>query len=391
MRLKPARTRAVRSKTVTSETTALSNLIGDIYDAALDPQLWTRVLEGSCSFVGGFSAVLYWHDAATERSAILHSFNQNPHYLQLYFEKYLPMNPMFPAAIFMEPGLVHTSDDLVPREEFNKTRFYREWCKPQGIVDALAANLERGLTSSALFNIQWGENDGPLDEGVRNRAALIVPHLQRAVAIGRLFDQQKTVEAILTETLDHIDAGVFLVNSRGNLAFVNATGEALLDEGKILRRRNDTFGAVTAEADRAMRDIFAASETGGISVRTGGIVINLSTSPADRWFAHVLPLTSGARQGTGSRFDATVAVFVRKTSLADPTPLEGLAKLYRLSASEIRVIDALLKVNSVKAMAAMLGISQATVKTHLHNVFRKTATRRQSELVKLVAGIQTHA
>lgn len=126
---------------MTSEATALSKLIGDIYDAALDPQLWTRALEGSCSFIGGFAAVLYWHDAATERSAVLHSFNQNPHYLQLYFEKYLPMNPMFPAAIFMEPGFVHTGDDLVPREEFNKTRFYREWCKPQGIVDALAANL----------------------------------------------------------------------------------------------------------------------------------------------------------------------------------------------------------------------------------------------------------
>jgi DNA-binding CsgD family transcriptional regulator len=27
------------------------------------------------------------------------------------------------------------------------------------------------------------------------------------------------------------------------------------------------------------------------------------------------------------------------------------------------------------------------VKTHLHNVFRKTATRRQIDLVKLLAGI----
>lgn len=372
---------------VTSEATALSKLIGDIYDAALDPQLWTHALEGSCSFIGGFSAVLYWHDAATERSAIMHSFNQNPHYLRLYFEKYLPMNPMFPAAIFMEPGVVHTSDDLVPREEFNKTRFYREWCKPQGIVEALAANLERGLTSSALFNIQWGENDGPLDDGVRHRAELVVPHFQRAVAIGRLFDQHKMVEAVLTETLDHVEAGVFLVNPKGNLVFVNAEGEAMLDEGKILRRRNDTLGAVVAEADRALRDIFATTEKGDISVGTGGVAVPLSTSPTDRWFAHVLPLTSGARQKAGSRFDATAAVFVRKASLANPTPLEGLGKLYGLTASEIRVLDAVSKVSGVKAIAEMLGISQATVKTHLHHLFRKSGTRRQSDLVKLAVGI----
>jgi DNA-binding CsgD family transcriptional regulator/PAS domain-containing protein len=372
---------------VTSEATALSKLIGDIYDAALDPQLWTRALEGSCSFIGGFSAVLHWHDAATERSAILHSFNQNPHYLQMYFEKYLALDPMFPAAIFLEPGTIHTTDDLVPLAEFAKTRFYLEWCRPQGIVDALAANLERGLTSSALFNIQWGEKDGPLDQGVRRRAMLVVPHFQRAVAIGRLFDQHKAIEAALTETLDDVDAAVFLVNPRGNLVFANAAGEAMLDEDKILRRRNDALGAVVAEADRALRDIFAAAENGDISVGTRGVAVPLSMSPTDRWFAHVLPLTSGARQNVGSRFDATAAVFVRRASLADPTPLEGLAKLYGLTASEIRVMDAVLKVSSVKAIAEMLGVSQSTVKTHLNNVFRKSGTKRQIDLVKLVAGI----
>jgi DNA-binding NarL/FixJ family response regulator len=80
-------------------------------------------------------------------------------------------------------------------------------------------------------------------------------------------------------------------------------------------------------------------------------------------------------------------VFVRKASLADPSPLEALATRYRLTASEIRVLDALLKVSSVKAMAEMLGISQATVETHLHHLFRKCGASRQSDLVKLVAGI----
>jgi DNA-binding CsgD family transcriptional regulator len=162
-----------------------------------------------------------------------------------------------------------------------------------------------------------------------------------------------------------------------------------VDVCKILRRRNHTLGAIVAEADRALRDIFVASEKGDISVSTSSVAVPLSTSPTDRWFAHVLPLTSGARQDTGSRFDATAAVFVCKASLANPTPLEGLAKLYGLTASEIRVLDAVLKVNSIKAIAEMLGISQSTVKTHLHHLFRKSGTKRQSDLVKLVAGI-TH-
>ena len=68
--------------------------------------------------------------------------------------------------------------------------------------------------------------------------------------------------------------------------------------------------------------------------------------------------------------------------------LETMAKRYSLTTSEVRVLKAVLKVNNgVRAMAELLGLSQATVKTHLHNLFRKTGTSRQSDLVKRVVGL----
>lgn len=67
--------------------------------------------------------------------------------------------------------------------------------------------------------------------------------------------------------------------------------------------------------------------------------------------------------------------------------LAALAKLYKLTPSELRVLHAVVEVGGVRAIADALGVSQATVKTHLHHVFQKTGTRRQIDLVKLVAGI----
>jgi hypothetical protein len=40
------------------EIEQVSDLIGDIYDAALDPTLWPLVLEKSCGFVHGACAAL---------------------------------------------------------------------------------------------------------------------------------------------------------------------------------------------------------------------------------------------------------------------------------------------------------------------------------------------
>ena len=46
---------------------------------------------------------------------------------------------------------------------------------------------------------------------------------------------------------------------------------------------------------------------------------------------------------------------------------------------------AIVEIGGVPDVANMLGISQATVKTHLQHVFGKTSTTRQAELVKLIA------
>ena len=42
-----------------------SAIVADIYDAALDPPLWRKVLKNVCGFTrGGPSASLFWQDAA---------------------------------------------------------------------------------------------------------------------------------------------------------------------------------------------------------------------------------------------------------------------------------------------------------------------------------------
>ena len=157
----------------------------------------------------------------------------------------------------------------------------------------------------------------------------------------------------------------------------------------MVLEENKSLHAVVPNADRILQDIFAAAAKGdaSVGVRTAWRYRSFLRR-GDQWFAHVLPLTSGNRQQAGLAFmPQSLPCSSARRRPTRRLPLRSIAKLYKLTASEIRVLDAVLKVGSVKAMAGMLGLSQATVKTHLHNLFRKTATRRQSDLVKLVAGI----
>jgi DNA-binding CsgD family transcriptional regulator len=135
-------------------------------------------------------------------------------------------------------------------------------------------------------------------------------------------------------------------------------------------------------------DIIAAARDGDAAVGVNGISVPLSWPPAEPWLAHILPLTSGMRQQAGMIYSAVAAVFVHRASLEIPSSMGTMSKLYKLTPSELRVLAAVSEVGGVPAVAEVVGISQATVKTHLQGLFAKSGTSRQADLVKLVA---THA
>jgi DNA-binding CsgD family transcriptional regulator len=188
------------------------------------------------------------------------------------------------------------------------------------------------------------------------------------------------------DALDTLTAGVFLVDARCGIVFANLAGQALLDEADVLHASHGVLTMVEAQAGRAFRDAIEAAVGGDLAIGVRGIALPLSPQPDRRWLAHILPLTSGARQDAGLTYGAVAAVFVRKAALETPSPMQTVARLYKLTPSELRVLGAIVEVGGVSAAAEALGISKATVKTHLQSLFEKTELRRQTDLVKLIAG-----
>lgn len=365
------------------ESAALSAVIARIYDSAVDPRLWPEAVESICLFIGGNQAMMYWHDAIRPEVDTLFRYNEDPHYTKIYQENYAALNPLFPAFAFQPVGAVITASDLVPDAEMERTRFHREWLAPQGMTDSLGVVLEKEATRAAFLTVQW--QGRPIEPSARQRMALLAPHLLRAVTIGRLFVSGRRREAALIETIDHLEIGVLLVAKTGRLVFANLPGRRMIEDGRLFREVGGRLRATSTVADRTIFDHLRAIG-GSTGTTADDHAIRLSDETEGGWTATVLPLSNDRLGRKDEPQAAVAAIFVRSPSPAVVSPLETLARRYKLTASEIRVVEATLRLNGLDAIAEALGIARSTVKTHLNRVYRKSGTRNQAELIRLIAG-----
>jgi DNA-binding CsgD family transcriptional regulator/PAS domain-containing protein len=369
------------------EDETLSRLVGDIYDAALDPALWPTVLGRTRDFVRGQTATLFWKDAVSKAGDVFyHDGGVDDRHVEGYFQQYIKFDPTTTAQFFAEVCQPFSTADLLPYQEFVETRFYKEWARPEGQVDFVGAVLEKTATSFALYGVIRHQRDGVADEEARRRVGLIVPHIRRSVLIGKVVELKHAQAESLAEALDSLSAGMFLVDADGRIVHANASGHAMLAKGDVLHAAGGRLLPADPAAERTVHDGFLAAGKGDAAVGTRGIAVPLTAPDGERYLAHMLPLTCGARRRAGAACAAVAALFVHRAALDARSPLETIARHYRLTPMELRVLLAIVEVGGVPEVAEALGIGETTVKTHLGRLYDKTGAHRQADLVKLVAG-----
>ena len=216
---------------------------------------------------------------------------------------------------------------------------------------------------------------------------LVVPHIRRAILINRAIELKTAEAGRFAETIDGLAAGVFLLDRHCHLVHANLAAREYLASGGFLRLTGGRLVASDPESNQLLRAAIAAAGSGDAELGTKGIAMPLTARDGEHYVAQLLPLTSGSRRQAGPAYSAVAALFVHKAAMDVSAPPEIIAKLYKLTPSELRVLLAIVAIGGIAETPEGLDIGAATVKTHLHCLFAKTGARGQADLVKLVAGL----
>lgn len=367
------------------DSTTLSKLIGLIYDSAVDASRWSEALSALREALNFANAGLNWIDFVSARTLLDVSVGIEERWRNVqhdYDAEALALWGDFEALQSYPLGEPLLMSTVASRAAIESSAYFREWGKPQGLVDLMALPLVR--TRSTVGNIAMGRGQasGPVASFELEALRLLSPHLQRALAIGKLFDLKALEIHALGETLNALRTPVLLVDHELMVLSTNPAAEEVLKVADGIQLVDGVLSAGSEVANSALRIAVQTAVAGDLKLGSRGLGVPVRHADGRATLLHVLPLTRGSlREDLAPR--ASAAVFVAQVSGSHVPSGEALAALFDLTSTESRVFVLLANGRTQRQIASDLGIGLGTVKTHLLRVFDKTGTKRQVELVRL--------
>lgn len=364
----------------------LSELISVVYDAALDASRWGSALEKTAAFIGTATASIVSSDSQRPAIDFAVSWGDDPAYTALFLERYTQFSPMNFVGHELAVGEVCAFSSYVSLDEFRATEFYQQWVRPQGYIDAAQVILEKSGSAMAVLSGVRREAVGLADERMASRMRIVAPHFRRAVLIGKIIDLKTIEAATFAETIEGLAAGVFLVDGDRHILHANQNGQLLLADGSIVQRDGRRLRLMDSAANASLHQAVGTASRSEAELASRGTGVPVIGPDGNNYMVRVLPLTSGNRRVAGIAHAATAAIFVRRAELDLAVPIAAMARRYGLTQAETKVLRALLEQAGMPSIAAAVGTSTSTVKTHLLHMFEKTDTGTQADLVRLTLG-----
>lgn len=364
-------------------------LIDAIYDAGFDTQRWPDVCARIARRIGAqhVNLTMLPPESAfslAEWDGIDASFAQS------YAQHYGGFDPLVPQVRRWAAGTLVTDTMIHPQGSFERSAFVQEWVRPQRFYTVAFANVLREGDMAAVLGALRHEtrfySEDELD-ALRD----LLPHLRNALRVQRhtartLASHDKSGHAP-ADALDALAHGVLIVDADAHIVFANRAATAQLARANGLRTEHAALSAATAAATQQLRALIARAAGRDGRGRTGGAMLIARQPPDEPLQALISPL--GAHRHADYTAQAARAGTAMLIVIDPQSSRRGvetrLVALFGLTPAEARVACEVGKGLNPKDAAEALQVLPSTVRTHLHHVFAKTATRRQAELMRLIA------
>lgn len=377
----------------------LSDLVHLIYDASVHPERWNGVVAAIAASFGTSKGLLFTPFLAPQHGGLIFPVGIDEAALQLWASSYIDKDiwaQRAQARGLLRAGAVLLDHEIVPREEFLASPFYREFLGTIGIGRVCTSIVFEGTpglpaTSISIFR---DAREPAFDQADAQWMKLLAAHVSRGLGLMQRLDTARLQYTSLLASLDRLNFGVALLNDGMQVLHLNQAAQG------VINRRDGIF----INADRQLESNPAAKRSQSLSrwlttvrdtpaAEQGHFLegCRVARNEGKRHYAiqcaAVLATSAWTAQNEGVRF----VVFIIDPSALQLPSVSRLTALYGLTEAQAKVAREFSSGGSYKQVAHRLRISEETVRSHIKEIYPKTRVNRQADLVRLILSLAQSA
>lgn len=351
-----------------------NSLIDGIYEAAIVPEGWARVLRGTARLAGCREALL---GTVLDNEARLVA--SSPDFAEGY-EEILRRIP-FAVNERAQRLIVHgrhgfiTDADVFSDEELASEPLYQDILIPAGYGSGVATAIAAPTGDMTIVHCERPFSEGSVDAGGIAALDRLRAHFARAGLLGRRLAMERARAA--SQALEMMGLPAAVLGLRGELIEANALFQDLMPG--VFHDRAARLALAHAPADEMLAAAIAALARPDLPQPVRSLPI--PSRGGAPMVLHVAPVSGQARDV----FSFASAIVVATPVLPGAGPEAGvIAGLFDLTPAEARLAAAIASAHTPREAARRLGVTEATARTTLKRILAKTGTRRQADLVGLL-------
>lgn len=364
-------------------TTALLQMISTLWDVNANPALWPCALAQLAEAMSADAAFTAAHNGSS--GCITNSWGIDAERLATYpdaastWTDWLQSNKVVASA----PSVWVEEEVAVEGGRFGRGTFAVNWLQAQGFHHVLIGVLVASKEATSVVVLARGRHRGRFSARAKKTLLALLPYLQRSLAAGEAARSTRTVGGAAIKALQVIALGVAIIRADGGVLFANAAANAVINNGDILSLSNGPLALGQPGRRGRFRELLTRF---GAMIHKGKQITPLANS-VPRPSGHcpvsliVWPLPKAAAAGP----DEPVAiVFIGNPERPGKISFIRLRDFYGLSPKEARVAALLAQGHRPDEIARILGLAYETVRKHIKNIFSKTGSRRQADIVRIL-------
>lgn len=356
-------------------------LIEAIYEGPIERDAWSSFLHDCRISLRSSSALMMFRtpSAGGEFTDIADADWQTHAMSQIYYRQYAAFNPLDYDA--MDTGRTYGYEDFIGAAEFRQSPYYRNFCRPQGLDHALVLYVGEADGLRAWLNFSRSDDVGRYTLAESAQLLALGPHLHRALRIYAALERRRLESLAYRRTGDSLRLATLLLDEHGRVSSMNESASVLLAGHPNLRLKGKALYPIRPDDRRLLDMNLRQILDGSAETDCAALIIGaLSGRPVS------LLMRRMPRVGMDLRHPGGAAViYLQECGL--PVGLakaELVATLFGLTPTESRLAVMLAEGESLREIAANLGIAELTARTYSKRIFAKTGASRQSDLVRLI-------